>query len=426
MKKTSFREKLLLIGMGLFVFAAGVSAVNLLFFPYARARYGWPLLGELLALALSGLGFGLAARQLARAEDRQAERLAAIAQPVFLVLLFAVHLLMGYLMEYTPSGDNFMLFNGSQMLAQDGNFEKNPDFGLYLSRYSNQWGFLLILTALEKLLFAAGVSEFFFPLVILQAALFTLGMLSLLNIAKRLRGARGVCMLILLLACCLPLWLAAAVLYTDTFSLPFILMALDFAMRTAKAEDFGRQIGWALLCGLAVVIGCQIKMTAAIVLMAAVICWALTMKPLRAALVSVLCAGILAFGMGTAHHIMLDRVIDPAMYAQHNTPPIHWVMMSIPTSDNPYGGATGDYGITWGMMEDGASREEIMDSIYARMRDRIYTLRYPNRLAAAMLRKDAAFMGDGTFGMTEMLDDRPVRENVVSSFVLEGRKKLPM
>ena len=118
---------------------------------------------------------------------------------------------------------------------------------------------------------------------------------------------------------------------------------------------------------------------------------------------------------------MKYEVLDPAMVEQHHTPTIHWIMMSIPTGDNPYGGATGDYGITWGMMEDGASRTDIMDSIYTRMKDRIYALRYPNRLAEAALRKNSAFIGDGTFGMTEMLDDGPVRENAVSSFVLEGR-----
>ena len=73
------------------------------------------------------------------------------------------------------------------------------------------------------------------------------------------------------------------------------------------------------------------------------------------------------------------------------------------------------------MMEDGATRAEIMDSIYTRMKDRIYTLRYPNRLISAALHKNSAFIGDGTFGMTEMLDDGPVRENAVSAVVLEGR-----
>lgn len=49
---------------------------------------------------------------------------------------------------------------------------------------------------------------------------------------------------------------------------------------------------------------------------------------------------------------MKYEVLDPVMVEQHHTPTIHWIMMSIPTGDNPYGGATGDYGITWGMMED--------------------------------------------------------------------------
>ena len=64
-----------------------------------------------------------------------------------------------------------------------------------------------------------------------------------------------------------------------------------------------------------------------------------------------------------------------------------------------------------------------MASIYTRMKDRIYSLRYPSRLVPALLRKNAASQGDGTFGMTEMLDDKPVRENAVSSFVLEGRAR---
>ena len=60
-----------------------------------------------------------------------------------------------------------------------------------------------------------------------------------------------------------------------------------------------------------------------------------------------------------------------------------------------------------------------MDSIYSRMKDKIYTLRYPDRLVLAALRKNAANFGDGTFGMTEMLDDNPVRPNAVSQVVLE-------
>ena len=226
---------------------------------------------------------------------------------------------------------------------------------------------------------------------------------------------------ILLLACCLPLYLAAAVLYTDTFSLPFILMALDLALRVQDETDAKKQMALAARCGAAVFVGCQIKMTVLIALMAAVIVWLLTMKPKRALCCAAVSAALAAGGTMAVQGYMKNEVLDPAMVAQHHTPTIHWVMMSIPTGDNPYGGVTGDYGITWGMMEDGATRAEIMDSIYTRMKDRIYTLRYPNRLISAALHKNSAFIGDGTFGMTEMLDDGPVRENAVSAVVLEGR-----
>ena len=75
-----------------------------------------------------------------------------------------------------------------------------------------------------------------------------------------------------------------------------------------------------------------------------------------------------------------------------------------------------------GMMDEGASQSEVMASILSRMKDKIYTLRYPNRLALAILRKNSAALTDGTFGMTEMLDDRPVRWNLCSEIVLESGK----
>lgn len=86
-------------------------------------------------------------------------------------------------------------------------------------------------------------------------------------------------MTMLMLACCLPLWLAAAVLYTDTFSLPFIAMALDLALRVKDAANPRARFALSARCSLVVLIGCQIKMTALIALIAAAIVWLLTMKP---------------------------------------------------------------------------------------------------------------------------------------------------
>ena len=45
------RTKLLRSGLGFFAFAAGVSLVNVLLFPYARENYGYSLIGLWLAYA---------------------------------------------------------------------------------------------------------------------------------------------------------------------------------------------------------------------------------------------------------------------------------------------------------------------------------------------------------------------------------------
>lgn len=415
------RVSLLCTGMFFFLIAASLSLVNVLLLPYARSFHAYAALPVAGCALAAFAGYGVLGRKLRETDEARLVRLRNAAVPAYAAVLFALQVLMGYLLEYVPAGDNFMLYNGSELLAREGNFASMPDFGLYLARFSNQWGFLVVLTALWKLMALFGVQSLIMPVVVLQAALYTLGVRSCLRIARRLRGVRGELMLLAMLCTCLPFVIAAAVLYTDTFSLPFVLMGMDLALCAAQEARRSRQLLYALLCGAVLLAGAQIKMTVLIVLIAALIFWGLTLKPVRAALLGALCTVIVAGGTFAFQQTVVGTIIDPDVYAQQKTPLIHWVMMSIPTGNYPYGTYTGDYGPTWEMMDAGASREEVMDSIYTRMKDRIYTLRYPNRLMAALLRKNSVYMGDGTFGMTEMLDDTPVRENVISRFVLAGR-----
>lgn len=422
MRQTNARAELLRSGMGCFLFACAASLVNVLLFPFARELYGYPASVEFVSFILSVFAFYALGRVLRRLQGETLERIARIAVPSFLCAMFILHLILGYMMAYTPSGDNRSLLESARLLAADGNFDAQPDYYLYMSRYSNQWGFLLMLTALFKLFGIIGLSDFLFPLVVLQAALYVFGFLASLSIARRICGVRGVLTLIAILTLCMPLYLAAAVLYTDTFSLPFVMMTLCFALRALESKTPTLRITNAILASLIALLGAQIKMTVLIALIAALIVWLLSMRTREAICCCAVSVAIVIGGILGAQGIMTSRVLDPEMVAQHHTPAIHWVMMSIPTSDNPYGGYnSGDYAKTWGMMERGEPHDEVMATVYERIRDRIYTLRYPNRLILAMLRKNSAIVGDGTFGMTEMLDDGPVRENAISQVVLEQR-----
>ena len=92
------RTKLLRSGLGFFAFAAGVSLVNVLLFPYARENYGYGLIGLWLAYAAALALLTLAGRAVGRMSADRAERAARALAPAFTLLLFAVHLLMGYLL----------------------------------------------------------------------------------------------------------------------------------------------------------------------------------------------------------------------------------------------------------------------------------------------------------------------------------------
>ncbi len=420
--KKDLKTELLRSGMGCFVFASGVSALSVLVLPFVRACYGYETLPLCASGALALLAFVLAAVGLARTREASAARVLRALRPAVLLILLLVQLALGYWMAYQTTGDNLMLIRGAQLYAKEGCFDAEPGFGLYFARFPNQWGFLLMLIGLFRLLALAGLEECTFVLVVIQALLYTAAMRAGLALSRRLSGTRGELLLLVMLAVCFPLYLAAAVLYTDTFSLPFVLLTLYFAQRVLDAKSAREQIVNALLCAAMALLGGQIKMTVVIALIAAVICWALILPAVRAALLSLLCAVVVAAGMLLVHGAALSGVVDPAVCAQQRMPVLHWVMMAIPTSDNPYGTySSGDYSVTWEMMDRGDSSEAIRDSIFTRMKDRVYTLRYPNRLVLAALRKNALLVGDGTYGMTEMLDDEPVRENTVSSYVLAGR-----
>ena len=412
----SLRERLLRTGQCLAVLSMLLTACNCLFLPFARSCYHVRLPVELAGLFLSLLA-GVLFLTFTRGHEA---RLFSLAAPLWLSLFFVVSVLIGYAMEYTPAGDNFMLYNGSELFAAEGSFESNPGFGLYLARFPNQWGCFWLMTFVRMILNRLGVTQVFMPLVILQAALHTVGYGLLLRSVRKVYGIPTAFRLLLCLALFPPIYLASGNLYTDTLSLPFSLMAFALAVQSLSQAKSGECFTHtALLCGLASAFGAQIKMTVLIILIAAVL-YGLLLFPLKKAVLFVLLTTLpVVLLTGWLHALTLRSAVDPEVYRQQKTPFLHWIVMSIPTGDNPHGSYRwADYDETWRLTDGGASRAELTRSLLTRMKDKIYTLRYPNRLFTALARKNASIAGDGTFGMTEMLDDRPKRRNALSDWVL--------
>ena len=130
MNGQSVKKELLRTGMGFFVFASGVVLLNGLLLPFARAYYGYPWALPWVFFVIFALAFVILGKRLAAVDGERVAYIAKCAVPTYLVLLFAVQVILGYWLEYTPLGDNLMLFYGPQMLALEGSFANKPDFGL--------------------------------------------------------------------------------------------------------------------------------------------------------------------------------------------------------------------------------------------------------------------------------------------------------
>lgn len=419
--KENYRPELLRTGMGCFVFGAAMTLFNMLVLPINRRVIGFHYPSCLIAFFAAIASYIFLGKVLERTSEMKLERIRRVAVPAFIIVLFIVQVTMGYLLEYTPAGDNGAVYGGAKILAENGRFDSTTEHELYFARFPNQWGFLLFCTLMWKVFGVFNPESIFMPLVVVQALLYIPGVLSALALARKTKkGVRAELMMLAMLVTCLPLYLSASVLYTDTFSMPFVPMAMNLAFDVIRETDQKRQIRRAIAFGVVVAVGSMIKMTVLIILMAAVICWALTIKPVRAFAYAAVCVLIFALCNSVMHQMIFDRIVARDLYEYHNTPAIHWVMMAIPSSGNEWGIFSYDYAITWGMMEEGVPREEIMASIYSRIKDKIYTLRYPQRLVMAALRKNISAFSDGTFGMSEMLNDGPVRAGKISDIVLKG------
>lgn len=430
MKKTALRSTLLLIGMACFLPALLFSLFNILFFPYARGLHNMtsPRLYILYAAYLGALI--AVSRLLNRADSSALHRCAAWLVPSFVLASFSLMLTGGVLLAHEPGCDNAFVFQGAKLISIYGGITPKLDESAYyyLLHFPNQWGFTLLLSLVpfHVLLASIGKTGILYLLSGVQALLYAVAFLTLLLTVRKRFGIRAQLMLLFCLATFLPHYSAAAVLYTDTCSMPFVLLTLCCMLHMDQQASRRQIVLLSIGCGFALLIGSMMKMTCLILFFAAVIVWLLTLHPKRAAVCILIPLLIFAGGTKAVNHHMANHILNPEDASRYKTPLLHWIMMSIPTENNRYGSNTGDYFYTWELMAQGASHEEVMQSIVSRMHERLTAYRSIKDVIYAAICKNANSIGDGTFGMWEMLDDSPLHETPLSSVVLYDGEHYPL
>ena len=409
-------KRLLLLGMGLMIPCYLFTAGNVLF-------SHWPLYNRnqialILLTPLCAAGLLLALRGIDRREAffaRNEKKLLLLAA----LFYFAVQMIMAALLRFEPRTDVEQCYTAAQLLADTGTFGGSERSFTYFTRYPHNLGFVYLLAGIFRFFGLFGWQDRFMQAALVAGLLFTAGLVCSARICRRLGGAKAQAKLLLLFASCLPFLYCTSELYTDVFSLAFPAIALYLLLRLRDADSLTKRIFFALLAALAAFIGAQIRFTVVIAAIAGVI-WLLFERRWRAL---VCCAAAMAavFVTGGAAMDAYTHMHLPAEAIEKNElPKLHYLVMGLPVQVDEGYGQYGDGGwlIFSTSFED---PEERRQALLTEFIDRVYYLRYPNRLLHMVSRKNLSTFGVGSFALNEMIQaDRNVADNPVKQVIFSS------
>ena len=409
---------LLLLGMALMIPCYAFTVLNVLLSPWPLYARSAPVLAALTAACAAALVL------LLRAADRHEAFLARHERAVLLLAAaayFVVQMLMAQALRFEPKTDAEQCFTAAQLIVDSGTFADNERSFVYFTRYPHNLGFVYLLAAVFRLFGALGWTDRFMQAVLVCSLLFTMGLLCAARACRRMGGVRAEIRMLILFATCLPLLYCTSELYTDAFSLAFPMTIVFCFCRLRESGSARARVLWALAFALAAFAGAQIRFTAVIAAIACLIALALGRHGRATACAAAALAAVFALGGAamdgyTARHLSADDIERNAL------PKLHYIAMGLPIHEDEGYGQYGDGGwlIFSTSFEDPDERRA---ALLSEVIDRVYYLRYPNRLLNMLSRKNLSTFGAGTFLLNEIIEsDRHEPDNAVKQVIFwEGR-----
>lgn len=420
-KLYTLTRHLLLIGMSLMIPCYLFTALNTLLSPWELYNRNHILLIALTAVCMAGLIFAL------RAADRHEAFFAANEKKILIacaVFYFAVQMIMANVLRFIPKTDAEQCFTAAQLLVDTGTFGNVERPFIYFTRYPHNLGFVYALAAIFRFFGLFGWADRFMQAVLVSSLLFTGGLLAGARAARRMGGVRAQTRMLILFASCLPLLYCTTELYTDAFSMAFPMMTIYCFCRLRESETAKGRVLWAIAFALVTFLGAQIRFTAVVAAIACIIALAFERRGRATAWAMILTVTLF---VGGGH--MVDQYtynhLSKADIEKNELPKLHYIAMGLPVQvDEGYGQyGTGGWLIFSTSFEDPeARRAALLEEVI----DRVYYLRYPNRLLHMLSRKNISTFGNGTFLLNEIIEaDAPQPDNIVKQVIFEQGAAYP-
>ncbi len=339
----------------------------------------------------------------------------------FLGILFLLHLIFGEVFRFDPIYDMKAIYQNALDWVETGSFAQSyyPTLSRdYFYIYPNNLGSMAFLAAVFKAARLLGVEDTFRAAALVNSCLIlcTVALTSL--ICKKLWGVRQGIMALALFALSPPIYFSSAVFYTDFLSI--IFPVLSFYLFLLGMESIGRKkrLLWLSLSCLVLAVGSLIKITVLITLIAMAL-YCIRYKKFRRALFLTAAGGLLAAAVTLSFQgYLYSHHLDREKAEEMNTPYTHWFMMGL-SGNGGYNNK--DDSFTHSISDPQERREAIEEKIKERLGEMGIS-----GLAGLWWTKSGRCFGDGTYALSEFLDDNPQHWTIFHELVLYQGKLYPI
>jgi len=329
---------------------------------------------------------------------------------IILIAFLAVYgiaiLINGFRLRFTPAFDMDAIYGGAIQWLQEGSF---TNYYEYYGYFPNNLGAMTILHTVFGLAALFGISDFFAVGIVFNSLLLTATVSVVSLTCRKIRDEVAGVMALVFFLLCIPFLFMGAVFYTDSLSLLFPSLFYYLYLHFKEQETRKKQLLFAVLMGVTLAVGMLIKFTVLIILVAVVIDALLCMHWKSVCLFTG-CSLFLAFAIfGSMNTYMYHAHLDKEECEKLNTPYLHWVMMGMQNNGwyNPE-----DYEFTRSL-----SPKERNSAILDRIRERLENMGVSGTTELFM-NKAAVCFGDGTFALSDFLDDTPDKEREIHKYIL--------
>lgn len=326
---------------------------------------------------------------------------------VFLAGFGIIHLITAGLLRFQPVYDLGAIYNGAIEWVETGSF---PSFYDYYYYFPNNLGGMAFLAFFFSIAHRLGITDYYMVAAVANGLCALATMLVTVTVCKRLLGVRRAVFTMALFVLSPPFYFIAAVFYTDSLSMLFPVLAYYLYLKVQESDTLYRQLAFSALLGLAATIGMLIKFTVAIMLVAILIDSLFHLPLKRTGLLAGLSLAVVCLGFWGFQSMIYPAHLDRSQAKEINTPYLHWVMMGL-KGDGGYNGE--DYQFTRSF----ATTEERDAALVEEIGKRLEELG-PSGVYKLFWTKTTKNFSSGTFNQSDFLDDGPVNENVLHSYLL--------